>query len=268
MTRRGTRTLSALVLGLLCCVQPASSQAPGQPVRMMDPKQVKDRIRQMNEADKQAARCAEKKDYEHADKQSELVLSIGRQLPRNWQQDSTVWRLRWRSLERLGYYAEARQIFDGASEVNSNEFVKAMENMRSLYGGLILRSTDALLNDRTLEVASVEIESKPGTASGFPFDLVQARASRGIRQALQDRDLQQDAFILPVGPQILRIKLSRESSLNYRTAELAVNIDVPPDTGSVSTPFEAFVDLSPPRKPWALVGGIAAALFTPFLMAK
>ena len=66
----------------------------------------------------------------------------------------------------------------------------------------------------------------------------------------------------------MRIRLGRESSLNYPAAELLLDIDVLPDTGSVGSTTEAFVNLSPRKKPWAVVGGIAAVLCTPFLMAK
>jgi hypothetical protein len=135
--------------------------------------------------------------------------------------------------------------------------------MKENYGGIRLETDDAVRNDPTLDVALVTVKPRLGTTSEFPAGLVSATAAARIGQAFRERDLLTDPIILPVGGQQLTFELTPESGLNYKKPRLVLDFPVEADTT-----LTLKIDPEHRALPMKLLGGLAAVLITPFVLAK
>jgi hypothetical protein len=236
--------------------------APAQSGRV-GVKELQNRIKAAQEAIREAGGCQERKEYGCVANLLTKARFILERLPEDARKSKQVQDWLWSVYTRLGLFSEARRLREEATPENAERWGPAWESMRSSYGTIRLETDDAVLRDRTLDVAAVVINPKLGGSTEFPSELVRHTAADRIRQAFQERDLLTDPITLPVGSHQVTLRLTRESGLNYKKPTVVIDFEVEPDS-------TVMVKIDPVRRksPLALLGGLAVLLITPFVAAK
>jgi hypothetical protein len=254
-------TLFIFLLVAVFAVSAAGQTRPG--AGKLSLKQIASIKNDAQTAIRRANQCLEEKNHVCTRKQLEQALTLLSYLPQEWQDEEEVLDFYWTCYLRLGLYKEAGRLWDRAPKAKQDEWMEDWNGMKETYGSISLDSPEVVRTDPTLSVRKVEVIAPPGGSREFPFDLVRERAGKEILSAFQKKDLVTDPIILPAGSQLLNFQLDRESGLNYLEPDLSTKFEV----GSNAT-SPLVIDPKRDKPKLAVLGGLAALLITPFVMAR